>query len=452
MPTLPEQIIPILTAFAPLFSRRVFRHVQVLVVGTILTPGGRTVTAALRAAGLSQCPQFQNYHRVLNRAVWSSGKVAQVLFKLLVKAFAPTGPLVIGLDETLERRRGKQIAARGIYHDPVRSSKSFFVKSSGLRWIVMMLLVPIPFAARVWALPFLSVLAPSERYHQQRGLRHKTLTDWARGMVAKVRRWCPDRRLVIVADRSYACLKLLDRCRTYSVVMVTRLRLDAALYAPAPARQPGQNGRPRKRGERRPKLSERLNDPATVWQPITVSRWYGQTERTVEVATGTAVWSNAGQPTVPIRWVLIRDPQETFDPQALLCTGEEATAEQIVSWFVLRWQVEVTFHEVRDHLGVETQRQWSDTAIQRTTPALLGMFSLVTLWANTWAEGDKIPVRQAAWYQKEHATFSDTLAFVRGKLWGHAHGSFVTSSQHTDLTKLQKALLDRLTEALTYAA
>lgn len=452
MPTLPEQIIPILAAFAPLFSRRVFRHVQVLVVGALLTPGGRTVTDALRAMGLSGCEQFQNYHRVLNRANWSSRKVAQVLLGLLVKAFAPTGPLIIGLDETLERRRGKKIAAKGIYHDPVRSSRSFFVKASGLRWVVMALLVPIPWAVRVWALPFLSVLAPSERYHQERGERHKTLTDWAAGMIAQVRRWCPDRRLVIVADSSYACLKLLERCRELRAAMVTRLRLDAALYAPAPPRAPGRNGRPRKRGKRLPKLSERLSDPATLWEQVTVTRWYGRTRRTVEVATGTAVWSNAGQPTVPIRWVLIRDPEEAFEPQALLCTDEEATAEQIVSWFVLRWQVEVTFHEVRDHLGVETQRQWNDLAILRTTPALLGLFSLVALWAKGWAGGSEIPVRQAAWYRKEHATFSDTLAFVRQKLWEHAHEGFMRSSRHTDLTKLQRALLDRFAETLAYAA
>ena len=469
MLTLPEQIIPILAAFAPLFSRRVFRHVPVSVVGALLTPGGRTVTAALRAMGRSDCEQFQTYHRVLNRANWSSRKVAQVLLGLLVQAFAPTGPLVIGLDETLERRRGKKIAAKGIYRDPVRSSKSFFVKASGLRWVVMALLVPVPWAARVWALPFLSVLAPSERYHQERGQRHKTLTDWAAGMIAQVRRWCPDRALVIVADSSYACLGLLDRCRKLSAVRVTRLRLDAALYAPAPPRVPGQNGRPRKRGERLPKLSERLpklserlpklserlSDPATVWERVTVPRWYGRTERTVEVATGTAVWSNAGQPTVPIRWVLIRDPEETFEPQALLCTDEEATAGQIVSWFVLRWQVEVTFHEVREHLGVETQRQWNDLAIQRTTPALLGLFSLVALWAKSWANGGEIPVRQAAWYRKEHATFSDTLAFVWGKLWEQPHEpheGFVTSPRQPDLTKLQQALLDRLTETLAYAA
>lgn len=318
--------------------------------------------------------------------------------------------------------------------------------------MVMALLVPIPWAARAWALPFLSVLAPSERYHRERGKRHKPLTDWAAGMIAQVRRWCPGRSLVIVADSSYACLGLLERCRKLSAAMITRLRLDAALYAPAPPRQPGRNGRPRKRGERLPKLSERLNDPATVWERVTVPRWYGRTQRTVEVASGTAVWSNAGQPTVPIRWVLIRDPEGKFDPQALLCTDEGATAQQIVSWFVLRWQVEVTFHEVRDHLGVETQRQWNDLAILRTTPALLGLFSLVALWAKSGANGSEIPVRQAAWYRKEHATFSDTLAFVRGKLWEQAHEGFVTSSRRTDLTKLQLALLDRFAETLAYAA
>jgi len=164
---LPAPVVATLAAFAPLFSRRVFRQVQVLIIGAILAPGKRTVTSALRAMGLHQEPQFQKYHRVLSRNRWSSRKAAHVLLGLLVRTFASTGSVIIGMDETLERRQGEKIAAKGIYRDAARSSRSVFVKTHGLRWISMMLLAPIPWAGRVWALPFLSVLAPSERYDQE---------------------------------------------------------------------------------------------------------------------------------------------------------------------------------------------------------------------------------------------------------------------------------------------
>lgn len=449
---MPREIIAVLAHFAPLFSQRVFAHVQVLVIGAILAPGKRTVTAVLRAMGLSQEKHFQNYHRVLNRTCWCSRKAARILLGQLVGAFAPTGVLVLGIDETLERRQGKRIAQKGIYRDAARSSKSVFVKSSGLRWISLMLLVPIPWAGRVWALPFLSVLAPSERYHQQQGRRHKTLSDWARQMLKQVRRWLPERPLVLVADSGYAVLDLLHACQSLPtpVTVVTRLRLDAALYEPAPARAPGQSGRPRKKGARLPTLLQVLQEEKTAWQTVTLARWYSQGERTLQMVTGACVWYHGGLPPVPIRWVLLRDPAGELAPQALLCTDVSATPEQIVAWFVLRWELETTFQQVRTHLGVETQRQWSKKAIERTTPVLLGLFSLVTLLADRQHARGKLRVRQAAWYVKERPTFADALASVRRQLWSDT--ALAMSSQKADIQKLQRALLSRFADALCYAA
>jgi hypothetical protein len=204
MRTLPTTMLHLLNPFVPLFSRRLWPHVQVLLAGAILAPGKRTVSAAFRVMGLGQTEHFQRYHRVLNRAVWSAREVSHVLLGVLVRTFVPSGPLVIGVDETLEKRWGKKIAAKGIYRDPVRSTQERFVKSSGLRWVCLMLLVPVPWAGRVWALPFLSVLAPSERYAAQHGKQHKKITDWARQALLLVRRWWPEREIVAGADSAYA--------------------------------------------------------------------------------------------------------------------------------------------------------------------------------------------------------------------------------------------------------
>jgi len=448
-------MIRVLAPFAPLFSRRVFQHAQVLLAGAILAPGRRTVGSALRAMGLGREECFHRYHRVLSRARWSSLQASRVLLGLLVKTFVPEeDPLVVGIDETLERRYGKKISARGVYRDPVRSTHETFVKSSGLRWVCVMLLVEVPWAARVWALPFLCALAPSERYAAKRGKRHKKITQWAWQLLLVLRRWYPKREIVAVADGAYASLKLLESCRKLRnpITFVTRLRLDAALYEPAPPRRPHQIGRPRLKGARLPNLSVVAEDPNTVWKSTKIANWYGSEERMVEVASETAVWYSTGLFAVPVRWVLVRDPQGEFKTQALLCTDLEADPKKILSWFVMRWQLEVTFQEMRRHLGFETQRQWSELAIQRTTPALLGSFSLVTLFAHLQMRNSAGALqRQAGWYHKAHPTFADALALVRKELWAQEQ-TFCGSPAETDTVKVPRLFMERLTEAVCYAA
>jgi hypothetical protein len=268
-----------LRPFAPLFTRPTWRHIPALVAGAILALNRRTVSSALRAAGREGGPGFARYHRVLNRNRWSGLRVAQVLLLLLARTFAPAGPIVVGLDDTLERRWGARIRARGIYRDPVRSSRGHFVKASGLRWLSVMLLPQVPWAGRVWALPFLTALAPSERYARERGGRHKRLTDWARQALLQVARWLPERRVVAVADSSYAALELLDAVRRH-VCVVTRLRMDARLFEPPPPRLPGTIGRPRLVGARLPSLTSCLADPETRWRRLVVEEWYGGRDRT----------------------------------------------------------------------------------------------------------------------------------------------------------------------------
>jgi DDE superfamily endonuclease len=450
-PTLPSPFAPFILAFASLFSPRVWRQAQVLLVGALLARGPRTVASALRAVGLGAERHFQNYHRVLNRTIWSSLRGSRILLSLLIQHLVPHGPVVLGIDDTIERRWGPQIKARGIYRDPVRSSHSHLVKASGLRWISLMLLAPIPWAGRVWALPFLTALAPSEHYCQQYRHRHKKLTDWARQLLLQTRRWLPHRQLVMVGDGAFAALDLLARLvAAPPFLCVTRLRLDARLYQPPPPRRSGRPGRPRIVGRRLPSLKQVLIDPATVWTRLRISNWYGQGPRFIELASGVAIWYHGGLPPVSLRWVLLRDPQGRFDSQALLCTDANQKPLQILQWFQMRWQVEVTFQEVRTHLGVETQRQWSDLAIARTTPILLGFFSLVTLLAGRLCRGSHLPVRHTAWYRKQQPTFSDALAAVRSGFWRQT--GFSLSPPKNNLVKIPRSFFRCLHDALCYAA
>jgi hypothetical protein len=303
-----------------------------------------------------------------------------------------------------------------------------------------MLLAPIPWAGCVWALPFLTILAPSERYAQKQGRRHKKLTDWGRQALLQTARWLPDRRIVAVADSSFSVIELL-RSVSPHLDVVTRLRLDAGLYEPPPARHPGDKGRPRVKGARLPTLTERVADPTTPWQQVVIQGWYGKTQHRLDVATGTALWHHPGR-RVPIRWVLVRDAEGTREPQAFLCTDLDAEPTEILGWFVRRWRVEVTLAEVRRHLGVETQRQWSDLAILRTTPALLGLFSLVTLWADRIKGQHGVLPNRVRWYPKAEPTFSDALALVRRELW--TSPTFATSPHHRESAKNTDRLLNRL--------
>jgi hypothetical protein len=402
--------------------------------------------------GLKDDGNFAKYHHVLNRAIWSPLELAQALLLLLIRTFcSPSEPLVFGIDETIERRWGSKITARGIYRDPVRSSKSHFVKTSGLRWMSVMLLADIAWAQRIWALPVLSALAPSERYYQARNRQAKTLTERGKQMIFQIRRWLPDHELVFVADSTYAALDFLSACQCLpqAVTFLTRLRMDAALYEPAPPYS--GKGRPRKKGKRLPTPQQYLEAEDTIWMTVELA-WYDGQKREMEIASGTAVWFHYGKPAVPIRWVLIRDPLGEYETICLLCTDPTVDPQQIAEWFVMRWQIEVTFEEARRHLGLETQRQWSDKAIARTTPVLLGLFSWITLLVDALhSSGQIVTARQSAWYSKPLPTFSDALALARFQLWTCLL-TFPTSGTEQDIIKVPQTFARLLVETLCYAA
>ncbi len=260
------------------------------------------------------------------------------------------------------------------------------------------------------------MLAASERYYRQRGRAPKKITDWARQAIFQVRRWLPTQALIVVADSGYAALDFLHACQSLAkpVTVITRLRLDAALYEPAPPYS--GRGRPRKKGVRLPTLAHPLEQTLTVWQRLSVP-WYDHTLHNIEVLTDTAVWYPTGLAPVPIRYVLIRDGARKFAPQALLSTDTTLTSQAILAFFIRRWQMETTFQQVRTHLGVESQRQGSAKAIARTTPALLGLFSIVTLLTHELLKQQPLTLSAAAWYSKALPTFSDAIALVRRHLW-----------------------------------
>ena len=454
MPTLPAVIVTLLLPFEHLFDPRTWRKAQLLAMGAILSPGKRTVSSALNILGIGQHGDFAVYHHVLNRARWSPLQLSRALLLLVAgRLGSSTEPLVFGIDETVERRWGRKIAAKGRYRDPVRSKDDQVVMTPGLQWVSLMLLTRIGWAGRHWALPFLTALVVSARYDRRKGRRHKTVTDYAQQMLVCLRRWLPERDLVVVADGGYAKREFLRHCQSMSkpIVVVTKLRKDASLYQPAPAAA-ARPDRAAPGGRRATAQSH--GGAGRSRYPMDPYRATGSDGSTamVELASGVALWYHGGPPRLPIRWVVIRYLEERRGPYALLCTDTEAEPLRILQWYLLRWQVEVTFEELRAHLGMETQRQWSERAIARTTPALFGLFSVVTLAADILIEqrGGMAP-RTAAWYDKTSPSFADAIAMVRRHLWVQ-QGTFMPSEREHESIKVPRLLYHRMLDTLAYAA
>ncbi len=394
--SLPNPIIAVLAHFEPLFTAPTWKKVVTLLVGTLLARGRRTVTAALRQMDQQMNAHFSVYHQVLNRARWSPLEVSRRLLQVLVATFVGAGGTVeIVIDETLERRWGRKISKRGHWRDSLRSSKERSVSTSGLRWVTMALVVNLPWTKRRWALPFLSVLATTPKVSAALGKRHKTTARIAQQLVLVVRRWLPTMAIKVIGDGAYSVIELGLTGVKQRVRLLAPLRLDSRLFAPPPPPKLRQMGRPRVVGKRLPKLSTVLDDPKTVWETLTVT-WYGGTEHKLEVATGSALWYSTGTDPLPIRWMLTRDPEGKREPKAYFSTDPAQSAAAIIEDAVSRWPIEVTYEESRAHLGVETQRQWSDLAIERSTPCLFGLYSVVVLLGHALHPDGAIPVQQAA--------------------------------------------------------
>jgi DDE superfamily endonuclease len=451
-----------LVPFAALFTQPSWLNALALATGALLCLNRRTVCAALRAVDGASDTGFSRFHRFLSRGVWSGLQGSRILLGLLVKALVPDGqPLVVGVDDSIERRRGGKIRDKGIYRDPVRSSRGFFVKVEGVRWLSFQVLAKPDFARRAWGLPFLTVLCPSERANAKRKRRHQTVPEKAMWGMRLIARWFPDRLLVMVGDGAFASLAVFRTLKDRTVC-VARCRMDARFFNPPPVRKKGQKGRARVLGTRQLTPKTRAVRKATKWVRMTIPGWRakdGSTDRDVDVATGTALWNSHGM-TVPVRWVLTRDPAGRAETRVFVCSDPARTAAEILTWYAMRWAVEVTFAETRRHLGIETQRQWSDLAIQRTTPLLLGLFSLVTLWAGELAaQTGKLPVLGAAWYKNLDPTFSDCLAAVRRLLWAEEavrpilwRDDCPTWRPRPRTAEKPRPINERLAELMSYAA
>jgi hypothetical protein len=441
MCNLPVPMIIVMTIFSPLFSNPTYQNLLTITFGHILCKGRRTIADILRQVGLRNVKNFSKYHEFLNRAKWSAFTGSKILLLKLVSL--TTGPILISIDSTVERRKGTKIKGLGRQRDAVRSTKDKKVLTIGLNWLVSAIHIKLPWCSRTWAFPFLTILMPPKRplsssknrNDLNKKTKHKTLNDWACQVAFLLRRWLGSlKKVILIADSCFATYKLANTCVDLGITLISRIRLDARFYSPPPVELKKGRGRKRIVGKRLPTLQQILETDTSTWTVMEVT-WYGGESRKVEFLTGTCFWYGYGIRPVPIRWVLVRDPCKNFQTVGLFSTDVDKPAHEILEAFISRWQIEVTFEEARRHLGIETQRQWSDQAIDRTTPCLFASYSIISLTALEFLQANKetMPIQRSSWYKKKHVTFSDVLAYVRIKLLRANH--FLGVEKKHDLGK-----------------
>jgi len=336
MITIPTGFQETISCFSFAFRKDVWRKVQLLLLGSIICPGSRTVCNVLRSVGLRWEKNFPKYHRVLSQDKWSAFQLSKVLFRLVIQTFVPKGKaLVLGMDDTIERRWGRKITKRGIYRDPVRSSKKHFVKCSGLRWLCLMVLTSLPWLASgvCWALPVLTVLCPSERYYTKGDKAVKKLTTWARQMIIWLGRNCKDlqRSVYLAVDGSFTTLELMMVSQEQSIGLIGRMKLNARLYDLPPKVYPKNKRGPKPPvGEKLMSMEKRLTDKRIKWKQVTFSEWYGNKQKQMLITSEVAIWRKNNTMLVKVKWVLIKDPEGKLDPVLLACSDFEISAENMV--------------------------------------------------------------------------------------------------------------------------
>jgi hypothetical protein len=445
---LPPDATPLLAALTPIFAQPTAARFATLLAAALLTTGRRTVANLLRTLGGLAPGHVTSYQRVLSAAHWSGLELGCALARFLLDRFVPAGPVHLVGDDTVESHPGPRVYGKGRHRDPVRSSHAYTAWRYGHKWVVLAVLVRLPFATRPWALPVLADLYRPPDVSRAEGRRHRTPAQLACRLLRLLLIRFPDRTFVFVGDSSYGTHEVARFCHRHRgrLTLVSKCHPDVNLFHPPPAY--GGNGRPRVKGERllkprqavaglRPSSRSRLTVP-----------WYGGGTRRVAVVTCTGHWYKAGHGLVPIRWVFVEDRTGTHRDEYFLTTDAALSPAEVIAAYCGRWNVETTFQECRSNLGLETTRGWCRRTVLRAAPCLLGLYSVVTILFASLPESERTGA--VAWPGKAGVTFSDAVRSVRRWLWAEA--VFPQSGTDADLAKLPPNIRELLLSGLAPAA
>jgi len=448
MRSIPRAAEPLTREFAEAFTQPTHSRFIVLLFAAVLTTGRRTVTNLLRTVQTLAPGHPSSYHRVLSLRRWSSWRLARALTGFILRRWVPQGPVRLAGDDTVDEHRGPKVYGKACHRDAVRSTHSFTAYRWGHKWVVLAILVKFPFSQRLWALPVLVALYRSKEWNKKNGRRHKTPSQLMRQLLTVLMHWFPQRQFVFAGDGGFGTHELSRLAYRHGarLTLVSRFYSDANLYAPPPTIKGKRQGRPRKKGRKLP-------TPAKVVKTSSRSRltvaWYGGGQRRIEVVSGTGHWYKNGEGLVPVRWVFVHDCSGTHRDEYFFTTDLAMTPKMIVETFTGRWNIETTFQEMRDYLGLETTRGRTENTVLRTAPCLFGLYSVVALlYAQLPAQRTESAV--IMWPGKTDRTFSDAITAVRRWLW--SDWVFATPSHHEAFSKLSRPFKAVLMYALAPAA
>jgi hypothetical protein len=450
MLSIPKAAEPLVSVFSVAFTRPTFQRVVVLILGAILSVRHRTVTGMLRAIGPLARGHWSDFHRVLCCRVWSCWPLGKVLAVMVLELIPADQPVICPVDDTTPQHKGKRVYGKGCHHDACRSTHSHVVWVWGHKWVTLAINVKFAFASRPWALPVLCGLYRPAELNRSEARRHKTPIDLARQLMATMIHWFPERKFILLGDGGI--LRKLPQAARFChrhhrhVTLVSRFHPQANLYEAPSIHRSKKGGRPRTKGRRTPKPAEVVKN--SKGKRFTVN-WYGGKTRRVELIRGEGHWYKAADGLVPVCWVLVHDVQGTHRDEYFYSTDRTMPPDKIVSLYTGRWSIEVTFQEVRAHLGFATPRNWSIKSVLRTAPCLLGLFSVVSLIFHRHTRGKGTRPTSFAWYAKAEPTFGDAMTCVRRLCWAEV---FQQSPKHVGVTKLPRPLRIMLLDHLSRAA
>jgi hypothetical protein len=447
MTRIPNAVHELLDEFSNGFTPSVWQRFSSLLIAAVMVRGRRTIWRLIRWSGARSTGHFSSYHRVFSHRRWSSHALAKKLAMAVVKRFAAEGLLELAGDDTVSQHRGENVYGKGCHRDAVRSSHQHLVHRWGHKWVVLALRVRVPGATRTWALPMLIALYRTPKESRTAGVVHKTPPELMRGLLAVWMRWFPQRKTVFAGDGGFASHELAGFASRHRnrLTLVSKFPPKAVLHDQPPLRKPRQSGRPRVVGERLPSPQDVVAS-TNKRRRLTV-KWYGGGTRRIEVVSGVGHWYRQGQGLVAVRWLYVRDLTGDHRDEYFFSTEIRMSVKRIVETFVGRWDIEVTFEEMREHLGLETTRGRCRNTVLRVEPCLFGLYSLIVYWFVHLPKRNREKIH-AAWVGKTSITFSDALASVRYNAWNdylfqqpHQNRPYEKLTQHKKHTILNALAL-----------
>jgi SRSO17 transposase len=413
-----------LVAFAGVFSQPSFRSFVVLLEGWIVA-GARGMTSTALAARGAFAKHYASYYRFFSDGAWSADAVGRVLLELVLP-FAPRGPLVVAVDDTLARKSGKHIWGANLHHDPLAWLPHAL--AFGHNWVVLAVVVRVPLVERFVAVPVFWRLYRSQTARTgktRRGKReskttgaasaaaHRTRPELAVELLQVLRKALGNGRMVrVVGDSAYSGKSVTRRLPEHTVC-VSRLPMNAALYDVAPPRRPGQRGCPRKKGARL-KSPEQMAADTTRWREATV-RLYGKNVA-VLYKDRIALWYNSTR-AAPLHIVVVRDPKRRRRDEAFFSTQAGMPVETILETYAQRWSLEVAFRDAKQQLGFERSRARTRKAVERTGPFAFVTYAIAIAWFCRTGHHHYPTMPIMPWYRhKRGPSFADMQTLLKREL------------------------------------